>query len=131
MRMLRQTRQSAIVLASATVALSMLVAGCTSGSHPVTAASSGTAHEVAPSGLHSFGTSASGVVLAIDDSGRFRIEDLGSAVVLHTLSIATVPQGPSLIASARGGGWCPTRRRQATANRYQRPGSHSSLRRVR
>ena len=103
MRMLRQTRQSAIVLASATVALSMLVAGCASGSHPVTAASSGTAHEVAPSGLHSFGTSASGVVLAIDDSGRFRIEDLGSAVVLHTLSIATVPQGPSLIASARGG----------------------------
>jgi hypothetical protein len=62
-----------------------------------------TAWAFASSGSSSFGTSAFGVVLAIDDSGQFRIEDLGSAVVLHTLSIATVSQGPSLIASARGG----------------------------
>ncbi|HEY3926119.1 MAG TPA: hypothetical protein VGL75_16260 [Acidothermaceae bacterium] len=62
-----------------------------------------TARALASSGSSSFGTSAFGVVLAIDDSGQFRIEDLGSAVVLHTLPIATVAQGPSLIASARGG----------------------------
>jgi len=104
MRTLRQTRQwSAIALTSATVAVSMLAAGCTSGARPVAASSPDTAPVVASSVLGSFGPSASGVVLAIDDSGRFRIEDLGSATVLHTLSIATVSQGPSLIASARGG----------------------------
>jgi hypothetical protein len=43
------------------------------------------------------------VVLAIASDGGFRIEDLGSSAVLHTLSIATVSQGPSLIASAPGG----------------------------
>ena len=69
---------------------------------PISVAS-GTAPVVASSGSTSFDTPASGVVLAIDDTGRFRIEDLGSAVVLHTLLIATVSQWPSLIASAPGG----------------------------
>ncbi len=47
------------------------------------------------------------MVLALDDSQHFRIEDLATGAILHTLTIAAIPGGPSIIASAPGG-WIVT-----------------------
>ena len=53
-------------------------------------------------------TAAAGdVVLAIDDSRHFRIQQLATGAVVHTLSFAAIPGGPSLIAAAPHG-WVVT-----------------------
>jgi hypothetical protein len=50
----------------------------------------------------------SGVALVLDDTRHFRIEDLATNAILHAVSVAGIPGGPSMITTNPSGGWVVT-----------------------